>query len=202
MSTLTANEKNFWIEIAEELLKFNFFERNYDNEDFENFLDINDMCWTSGCTKYAFISNNSNWVLKTEYGSNKRNYCAAEQDYYILAEECGLQNFFAETRYLITINDRDFYVQRRAEVNEDRTSDFFYEYCSPCYSDSYFEDEDEKNEAIWDSVYDMCDEDRIRAVFDDEKLLSFLEENHINDIHEGNIGYSNGFPILIDFSGY
>jgi hypothetical protein len=60
----------------------------------------------------------------------------------------------------------------------------------------------QKNEAIWDSVYDMCDEDRIRAIFDNEKLLCFLEENNINDIHEGNIGYSCGFPILIDFSGY
>lgn len=202
MSTLTINEKNFWIEIAKDLIKFDFFEHNYNTDEFENFLNENQMIYTNGCTKYAFICDNSDWVLKTEYGPNKRNYCAAEQDYYILAEEHGLQNFFAETRYLITINDRDFYIQRRAEVNEDRTSDFFYEYCSPSCSDCYYEDEDEKNEAIWDSVYDMCDEDRIRAVFDDEKLLSFLNENNINDIHEGNIGYFNGFPILIDFSGY
>lgn len=33
-------------------------------------------------------------------------------------------------------------------------------------------------------------------------LCDFIVENHINDLHEDNIGYKNDRPIILDFAGY
>ena len=33
-------------------------------------------------------------------------------------------------------------------------------------------------------------------------LSDFVQENGINDLHQSNLGYKNGKPIILDFSGY
>lgn len=33
-------------------------------------------------------------------------------------------------------------------------------------------------------------------------LCDFIVENHINDLHEDNIGYKNDRPVILDFAGY
>ena len=35
-----------------------------------------------------------------------------------------------------------------------------------------------------------------------DNFLDFCEENDINDIHTGNVGYINGRLVVIDYSGY
>lgn len=35
-----------------------------------------------------------------------------------------------------------------------------------------------------------------------KKLCEFVVDHQINDLHEGNLGYKNDRPILLDFSGY
>lgn len=35
-----------------------------------------------------------------------------------------------------------------------------------------------------------------------KKLCKFIKEYKINDLHGANIGYKNGKPIILDFSGY
>ena len=48
------------------------------------------------------------------------------------------------------------------------------------------------------AVVDILDEDQALADF-----LQFLDENDIdNDLHSGNIGYKNGFPVLMDYAGF
>lgn len=34
------------------------------------------------------------------------------------------------------------------------------------------------------------------------KLINFIQEKQINDLHGGNLGYKNNKPIIFDFSGY
>ena len=59
----------------------------------------------------------------------------------------------------------------------------------------------------------MSEEERLRAVFEDsdnidettlQKLIGFVDNYEINDLHEGNIAIrpSTGHYVLMDYSGY
>ena len=35
-----------------------------------------------------------------------------------------------------------------------------------------------------------------------EKLLKFINDEKINDLHSGNLGYLNDRPVIVDYAGY
>jgi hypothetical protein len=32
--------------------------------------------------------------------------------------------------------------------------------------------------------------------------MNFIEDEEINDLHRGNLGYLNGRPVILDYSGF
>lgn len=46
------------------------------------------------------------------------------------------------------------------------------------------------------NIYEYYGEDKYR------KMICFVQENNINDLHGGNFGYINGAPVIFDYSGY
>ena len=172
-----------------------------------------------GETKACIISDElENWVIKVGFcypedvrDDYDKNFGELEESYYKQAEEKGLGDFFAATYHLCDRGDISFFIQERAENDEDVISDSFYNYESKIYHENAdedeAEDEDYASSCISDAVDCMDDEDRIYAIFDDYKgvsdLIDFCNENHINDLHEGNFGITkSGAHKIIDFSGY
>ena len=111
------------------------------------------------------------------------------------------------------INGVKFYLQEFANVDEDSTTDSFYEYASE-QVEKYFDrdEEDEHNEEhfideIWDFINDMDDGERVMAVFNNHKnvrkICNFIYDEGINDLHSANWGFTNdGREVIIDYSGY
>ena len=179
-----------------------------------------------GETKGCIVDfNRQEWVIKVPFdrSTNPRlhrnedgtpiNYCALEAEKYAKACAEGIEECFAAIYEVGEINGVKFYLQEFANVDEDSTTDSFYEYASE-QVEKYFnrDEEDEGNERhfvdeIWDFIYEMDDEERILAVFngrkDIRKICNFIDDEEINDLHSGNWGFTNdGREVIIDYSGY
>lgn len=179
-----------------------------------------------GETKGCIVDfNRQEWVIKVPFdrSTNPRlrrnedgtsiNYCALEAEKYARACAEGIEECFAAIYEVGEINGVKFYLQEFANVDEDSTTDSFYEYASE-QVEKYFsrDEEDEDNERhfvdeIWDFIDDMDDEERVSAVFNGHKnirkIRNFIDDEEINDLHSGNWGFTNdGREVIIDYSGY
>ena len=146
---------------------------------------------------------NPQWDIEEfQYAKNHTgwDYCLTEVERYALAREFGFERFFLETFCIGYIKGHPIYVQEKIEeigpTSDSRKSKTSSrearEKAEECgyYPDVPFE---------WlAAVVDILDDDESLAGF-----LQFLDENDIdNDLHSGNIGYKNGFPVLMDYAGF
>ena len=175
-----------------------------DNEDILRKVGVDYVCY--GATKICIVPFDADYVIKVpfiyESGDEEIDggyeYCKMEADNYEKAVKEGLESFFAATCYIGSIADCDVYIQEKADCNEDDISEIFYSLAErECSGSDYSTD---------DYVYDMDDEDRVRAVFMEYsclgELVEFIRKNRINDLHEGNYGVTDRGYVIIDFSGY
>lgn len=150
-----------------------------------------------GLYKYVFIIDDYDFVIKTDRNSSSiGNGCGAEFQMYKQAVKDNMTEFFPETDFLTSIGGHKFYIQERADVDEMGLEDSVFEYVSP-----YFDDEQLAREYAYDDEIEI--EDILNAVFPREKakkLIKWLNEYEIEDIHCGNLGFRNNHPMIIDFS--
>lgn len=124
-------------------------------------------------------------------------YCAAEEGYYLEAEDAMLAPLFAKTEYVKTINNVAFYVQEKIMgKNHSRIS-----YDSDSYKKASKMNSDSQawvNDTVW-----LANVLEYYGEVITEYLLKFLKEQEIRDLHSGNTGYrKNGEPVLIDYSSW
>lgn len=129
----------------------------------------------------------------SDYGDN---YCEAELRRYEAAVEAGLDFLFAPVEYITTVNGYKIYSQPCCTM-------FFSKHDSVCT--------DEATTAYSicsENHYDCFNECWLTEVLEEYgeqtfiKFMDFLEEYAINDLHADNVGYYNGKPVLVDYSGY
>lgn len=169
-----------------------------------------------GASRFVLIPENEPFVFKIDLNvrevfddndklivkdtlSYQNYYCNHEADIYEMAENEQLGYYFAEITYLDTIFGKDFYVQEKAvpfkiaqhgitkiEDKEEAETSQLYEYCIA---------DDIPFEWLYDFVSWNGYEEGVR-------LLDFLCDNDIDDLHDGNLGYINDRPVLYDFCGF
>ena len=172
-------------------------------------------CYISnGATKGVIVFRDLGFVIKTPLiyncggeeiygagGDHDWDYCEAEVENYIAAQEYGVDKCFAQIEYINSIGDtkHPIYIQEYVEtigVTEEMSS----------HTD---EDINTVREIINQSpAYDYIDtnwEADLLASYGRkfyEKIKEFIYRQEINDLHKGNIGYNSKMPILLDYSGY
>lgn len=155
----------------------------------------------NGQTKIVIIFDDEDWVVKIPL--DMPDYCEIEEDNYIEAANRGLEEFFAPTEFMYSIQDVPVYLQQRVIVDRDLFDDSFFNYSKNFFKRELYDNEDEYYDAINKMVDDMDEIDRLRAVFgDNEELERFIEDFGINDLHSMNFGILNGRYVLSDFSGF
>lgn len=139
--------------------------------------------------------------------SGSSDYCEAEVMIYERAKEEGLEFCFAETYCIGEVNHYPVYIQQKAligivdwdtfceENGGEEKATVLYDSLSKEYSIT--DEEYGKLDPIWIndfiSAYDA-------DVFDD--LASFLLDNEVSDLHDENVGYIAGLPVLVDYSSF
>lgn len=176
-----------------------FDEFIYDNEEYFDSLNIK---VTHGVTKAVFIFNDADYVIKVPL--NNRVDCKREYEVYSISVEKGLSKYFPETDYLGQYKGLPMYIQRKIGTTWEDVPYAEYEKIESELSQEEKELAETKYECEFEGEYTFS------AFFihkngeeELDKLLWFLDDESVNDLHEGNIGLSMaGEPILCDFSGY
>lgn len=132
-------------------------------------------------------------------------YCRLEANLYNCAKEKKIEIFFAETKYITTIQDYPIYTQPIVQI-------FYNSNIHKSFDESnkdYIKIKDSlvKTSRIIADNYGLESEWLFIAFkkygfYMLKKFLTFLKDYDINDLHSGNIGYKNNLPILLDYSGY
>ena len=178
-----------------------------------------------GSSKLVFIPKDENYVIKIPYTGDsytdendniidytfahanpeskkfRWDYCLAETLLWRNAKRSKVHHAFAKERILGFINNHPIYIQQRAEVyaesnkynsasNKERNKTL-----SCCYKHNVriFQEEG----VSWQS--DML-EYYGQNIF--LKIMHFIEDFKISDLHESNLGYIDGRPVIIDYSGF
>ena len=129
------------------------------------------------------------------YSDSGWDYCLSEVEIYMRAIEAGVQQIFAKTDFITTVDGHPIYIQEKAEIFNQR--DHFHSreqlrktrektknyYC-------------EANEDWLTDVLEYYGED----IFLD--FLRFVDDLQITDLHSGNLGYIDKRPVITDYSGY
>lgn len=127
-------------------------------------------------------------------------YCKAEQELYKKAKTAGVACFFAKTECIGVAGEIEhpIYAQTRCQM----------------FEDAYMEHSavhDSRTQEDYTLARCTCSQTNSDWILDcilyfgqeiTDKLVSFLNEWHVSDLHDGNIGYFNGKPCLIDYSSY
>lgn len=169
---------------------------------------------SKGETKVVIISDElSDWVIKLgllretcpSYVRDNRakDFCGLEAFNYKLACIRGVEDYFAKTYDIGKYNGINIYLQEKIETDTELFSDKFYEYASHCSCSHDYSGSD----VDWE---DLDEEERILAIYaEDEskenldKLIKFVYERDINDLHDGNWGITkDNRYVVFDFSGY
>lgn len=131
-------------------------------------------------------------------------YCRTESEYFILAQQYGIEKMFAQTLYTGTYQHNPIYIQEKCcslehssrkirescNVNLDKSIDLV-----KTYSKGY-------NTNCYTSLTSLMLKDYSEK--DCINLIKFLSDYNIGDLHPGNYGFSeiDGRPILIDYSDF
>lgn len=159
-----------------------------------------DIC--SGYNKATLIFNDDlefgeDWVIKfpknvtpeEQVKGGRWTACDREAEYYDVAVQKGLEDFFAECwkdSFELDGEEIPFYIMQRAVIDEDEVyylSDMGEEYTG-C------------EDAVWEAFGNAYGTDIMN------ELAAFCEDYEINDLHEGNVGFIYGNLVCIDYSGY
>lgn len=142
------------------------------------------------------------------------NYCEVESILYKEAVRSKVSNFFAKTECIGYVNDYPIYIQERGREYEGESE----------YSYQTFEEEDTTRLELKEIVKSYCEENHIhsfeKTIYYDlptywtidfylyygvkelRNLLDFIRDFDISDLHDGNVGYINHIPVIIDYSSF
>ena len=182
--------------------------------------------WDSGSDKVVFIFDDYDVVLKVnvEECGNITECCAYKE-----AKNLNLEKFFAKSfsPFEISISEKEFLKRAKEEEDEEEFNNRCYEFCSQdikCYFQEKIE-ETQRGERyrlgksavsvknLPKSKRGLCKRyegsttlKSCIMTFTDElestKLMKFLKENYINDLHRGNFKMVDNQIKIYDYSGF
>lgn len=177
--------------------------------------------WESdeGATKFVIVPRNENYVIKipfthyyegdiddyaelqfSDYGRSLKpgDYCDIEVERYKVFKKYGLEKFFAETQFLGSYHDFDFYIQQKVTPHNRNShkKQHSKETENSAKRLRFAADETFNLEWLMNAI-DYYGEDEV------EELVDFLgDNNYLSDYHGGNLGYIEDRPVILDYSGF
>lgn len=133
-------------------------------------------------------------------------YCVVEQLRYEKAVAAGLDIMFAKTEFIGRVGDSNhpIYIQERCNMFDEE----YFSSNKEKYSRRTEKDYKKVNSLRKEFSFHMLNDDWVLdfIIFFGEELLrkfvNFCFDWNIHDLHDGNIGYHDGIPCLVDYSSY
>lgn len=164
---------------------------------------------SDGASKICFVFKNKPFVVKwSTYGYKE---AMKEVEIYQKAMAQDLARFFPKTAFLVRINGVDFVVQEKidkAVFHCGRADVKKFQRISKTATDKIVIKIEQEFQKAGNGYHRPLDHNwaKMAIVLYGKRackaLCDFVIANNINDLHNHNIGYKDGRPIILDFSGY
>lgn len=167
-------------------------------------------CYDYGATKGVLIFKELGFVVKIPFPCSSDcefcgadcesgwDYCEVETEKFKMAKENALTECFAETKFVAFINGHPIYMQEYANmymhdgsssnhtpVDEEKVENICEENDYECFNKMWLSD-----------VLNYFGE----SIF--YKLMNFIHDTEIRDLHGGNLGYIGMRPVLVDYASF
>lgn len=174
--------------------------------DFGKFAEEQGWKSASGATKFCYIIPDADFVIKFCRNNKRHNECEQEARAYQSGKKYGIERVLLETRFVYeSPNGTRFFMQPKISESHDRVSRKTRQkairinktvrpkMCEKICNSMYYDDLDRNWLSMVISLYGkrFC-----------RSLEQWSKENRVNDLHNANIGYINGKPVILDYSGY
>ena len=125
------------------------------------------------------------------------NYCETEVQLYELAAEYGIEQFFAKTEFIGHVQGHPIYIQERAEIFDDthKSHRHSHEVRKSVSEKCNYNNFNNFNIDWIADLFNYCTDE----IFCE--IMTFATHN-LEDLHRGNIGYIDGRPVFVDYSGF
>lgn len=181
------------------VLKIPFMANEYDEGMYESDLEA----WNAGELEkepmledyLRYFGSATNFFIETQHDWD---YCELECGIYQEAEKAGLEPYFAKEEWIADVNGYPIYRQvkvspfnsdvsshTRSQQDQSRARESCTRLKIDCFNESWIAD-----------FIDYYGEEELK------KLCDFLGKLDIIDLHRGNVGYLDNYPILLDYSNY
>ena len=164
---------------------------------------------SDGASKICFVFKNKPFVVKwSTYGYKE---AMEEVEIYNRAMAQNLAKFFPKTAFLVRVNGIDFVAQEKIDksVSECDLKDVQrFQRISKTATDKIVCKIEHEFRRAGNGYHRSLDHNWAKMAIvlygkhACKALCEFVVANGINDLHGSNIGYKDGRPIILDFSGY
>jgi hypothetical protein len=137
-------------------------------------------------------------AMETEPGGAQWNYCALEVSLGEDAKRAGLSKYIPEVTFVAQVNNYYVYEQAKAEVLDELCDTRTQTREGRRQTETFCE-----TNKVW-CFNSLWIEDFVREYGEEEflSLSKFLNEFEIDDLHDGNLGYIHGKPVIIDYASF
>jgi hypothetical protein len=128
---------------------------------------------------------------------NGWDYCEKEVETYSLAEKAGVDYYFAKTELIGYVHSYPIYKQQYVEETNAYEREDYSEQEAKITAKACQDKKFHSINSIWLS--------NAVAIYGTQsliKLIDFIKDNSIYDLHESNIGYHEKKPIIFDYSDF
>lgn len=199
----------------------NYYAR-YEEED--NSLLLPPFQYDEGCTKLVIIPSNLDYVIKIPFsacvsgdaiigfenggGDEYWDYCALEMEIYLKFKEyCEREGKEKFINFLLPIEqvisgpwDYPVYIQAKV-VSAEYCFSRQYDFCNDVSINKIRTNKMELN-SLPNFWLASCLEKLNNNIDALKELCNIIKINNIDDLHCGNVGFYNNFPVIIDYGGY
>lgn len=135
-------------------------------------------------------------------GYDNDDYCAVEVDIYdkTMEDNPEFSFVFPDTQFYKQIGNIKYYIQEKCSCGGERdTSNSSHE--AQVVGDELYEDADNEYGSV-ESLEWCISLVENYGVEKAREVMKYLKKMGITDLHDANIGYRNGRPIILDYSGF
>ena len=206
------------LERAEEILRSLGIAKKFDEEEVQYEIEKQgfekEVFCVGGISKICLVFYDADFVFKYSNPNaySDGNEAEREIENYNKAVELGIEMFFPKTYLFCRIDGINIVYQEKIDYSvdeswecqdQDKTYNLVHSMSIKdiiSTRDRFNIEGDKYNRSI-DAVWVAF----VVALYSKEiidKLINFIHERKINDLHTGNLGYKNNKPVILDFSGY
>lgn len=193
------------------LLNENYPTEKLDYEDIQDIAEKFECTYGSGCTRFALVYSNENYVFKMpRFARTTKDFCKLEVENLETSKRFGIAEILLPER-LVGKTSSGLPIYQQIKYDYDTATFCFEEkyHNERMFFENIYEEHEKIIWALKQKLYDsFVSTTWLAAVYHFygeeflERLVEWTKFSKVNDLHNHNTGFLNGKPVILDYAGY